>query len=242
MTMTNLTVYEKARKALQIIKEDSPALLATRPNLYKRCLDGVATFEALRARVTPQTGPGTYCSLKGQQSAPLFAAASLDNVLTVLLYETADHKWEWDAVTDIPGLVFGSPTSRPYATREEAEQAAVSGLEMLGVDQKPAGGYVPVPDPDTKIQIRLDGRAYTVCALPEECVTYAITMGMREFSLTKDALLASFANTLLRDRQTSYAANAVLLTLLANCGWTDVTQEVLDDFCAANGIDMVEAA
>jgi len=113
---------------------------------------------------------------------------------------------------------------------------------MLGVEQIPGEGYELVPDADTKRQILLNDCTYIVRAMPREWVICGITEGMREFSLSKDALLASFANTLLRDRQTSYAANAVLLTLLANCGWTDVTQEVLDDFCAANGIDMVEAA
>jgi len=86
MTITNLTARDKALKALQIIKSGSPALLATRPNLYKQCLDGVATFEALRPRVTPQIGPCCYGSLRGQQRAALFAAATLDNVLTVLLH------------------------------------------------------------------------------------------------------------------------------------------------------------
>jgi len=243
MTITNLTARAKALKALQIIKSGSPELLATRPNLYKQCLDGVATFEALRPRVTPQIGPGYYFSLSGQQSAALFAAATRDNVLTVLIHETADHKWAWDVVTDIPGLVFGSPTSEPCATREEAEQDAVSsGLGMLGVELISREGYEPVPEADTKRQIVLNDCTYIVRAMPREWVICGITEGMREFSLSTDALLASFANTLLRDRHPSYAAKVVLLTLLNNCGWTHVTQEVLDDFCAANGIDMSEMA
>jgi hypothetical protein len=35
-------------------------------------------------------------------------------------------------------------------------------------------------------------------------------------------------------------AKAVLLTVLANCGWTHVAQVVLDDFCGVNGIDVNE--
>jgi len=145
MTITNLTVFEKARKALQIIKEGSPALLATRPNLYKRCLDGVAAFEALRPRVTA-TEPGTYHSLAGQQFAQMIANASLDNVLTVLIDETVDHKWSWDVVTDVQGVLFGSPPTTPCETREEAEAAVIEALGQFGQEAKPAEGYEPVPD------------------------------------------------------------------------------------------------
>ena len=242
MTIINSTASLKAHKALNIIKEYSPTLLATRPNLYKRCLDGVATFEALRPRVTPDTEQGTYCSLAGQETARMFATASLDNVLTVLINETADHKWEYDVVTDIQGLIFGSPVSEPCATREDAEQGTIFALGMLGVEQKPAEGYVPILDPDTKRQIRLNGDTYIVSAMPEELVAYAITDGMRKFSLSEDALLAGLAYNLLQEAFPSDAAEGVALTLLANCGWTHVTQEVIDDFCAANGIDMGEAA
>src|SRR5271156_6967845 len=98
MTIINSTTRCKAHKALDLIKEYSLILLATRPNLYKQCLDGVAIFEALRPRVTPHTEQGTYCSLTGQETARMFATASLDNVLTVLINETADHKWEYDVV------------------------------------------------------------------------------------------------------------------------------------------------
>jgi hypothetical protein len=90
--MINPTTRNKAHKALAIIKEYSPALLATRPNLYKRCLDGVGAFETLRPRVTPSE-PGNYYSLAGQQFAERIATASLDNVLAVLIEETPDHKW-----------------------------------------------------------------------------------------------------------------------------------------------------
>src|SRR5215472_7782770 len=127
MPIMNSTTRLKAHRALDIIKEYSPALLATRANLYKRCLDGVATFEALRSRVT-RTEPGTYYSLAGQQLAQKFAVASLNNVLTVLIDERADHKWRWDVVTDIPGLAFGSPESTPCGTQHEAEQAVIGAL------------------------------------------------------------------------------------------------------------------
>jgi hypothetical protein len=35
-------------------------------------------------------------------------------------------------------------------------------------------------------------------------------------------------------------AKAVLLTVLASCGWTHVAQVVLDDFCGVNRIDADE--
>jgi len=68
---------------------------------------------------------------------------------------------------------------------------------------------------------------------------------MQVHLLTEDALLAGLANMLLRE---SYPPNsrdeakAVALSLLANCGWTHVTQEVVEDFCAANGVEMGEMA
>src|SRR5215813_14935691 len=126
---SNRYISFKAHEALAIIKAFSPALLATRPNLYKRCLDGVTTFEALRPRVTP-SGPGCYCSLAGQQLAQNLATASLDNVLTVLIDETTDHKWRWDVVTDLP-VAFGSPEKKPCGTREQAEQAVIGALGMF---------------------------------------------------------------------------------------------------------------
>jgi hypothetical protein len=241
MTIINSTAPIKAHKALHVIKEYSPTLLATRPNLYKLCLDGVAIFEKLRPRVTTPDGSGTYCSLAGQRFAAMVATASLDNVLTVLIYETIHHKWGCDVVTDIPGLIFGSPVSEPFPTREEAEQAALAALGMLGAEQKPAADYEPISDPDTKHQIRLNDESYIVSDMPEEWVRRVIIDGMREFRLTEDALLARFARTLLQGNP-SGPVKGVLLTLLANCGWTHVTQEVHDDFCAANGIDMGEAA
>jgi hypothetical protein len=50
--------------------------------------------------------------------------------------------------------------------------------------------------------------------------------------------LARFANLVLVDGVDNHR---VALTMLANCGWTHVTLQILEDFCAANGIDMDEA-
>jgi hypothetical protein len=123
----------RARKAVGVIRRESLTIMATwNGNLYKRCLEGVAEFVRLLPRVKPATEPARYCSLMGQQAAGQFAGASLDNVLTIMIGETADHKWQYDIVTDIPGVCFGSPVGRPLASREEAEKGALSGLALLG--------------------------------------------------------------------------------------------------------------
>jgi hypothetical protein len=70
--------------------------------------------------------------LLGQQIAGSLAEASLDNVVTVLIGETADHNWQFDIVTDIPGLCFGSPVGHPLASREEAEKGALGRARALG--------------------------------------------------------------------------------------------------------------
>lgn len=119
----------RARKAVDVIRRGSLTIMATwNGDLYKRCLEGVAEFERLRPQVKPTTEPARYCSLKGQQVAGQFAGASLDNVLTALIGETADHNWQFDIVTDIPGVCFASPVGRRLASREEAERAALGGL------------------------------------------------------------------------------------------------------------------
>ena len=57
---------------------------------------------------------------------------------------------------------------------------------------------------------------------------------MRIEGTTCDGLLARFAKLVLLDGAENHP---VALTTLANCDWTHVTQEILENFCAANGID-----
>jgi hypothetical protein len=243
MTRTNAARI-KAHRAFSRIKESSPTLLATRVNLYKKCLDGVSVFEALRPRVTPRSNVASYTSLTGQRTAPLFAAATLDNVLTVLIDETVDHKWQWDVVTDIPGLTFGSPIGQSCASREEAEKCAICGLEMLGAEQTPSEDFRNTDVSDAGLQIRVNGDTYIVPEWPDDFLSYAVSMGKVHYSTTGDALLAIVADNVLRDtyppgRKSEF--KAIALGLLANCGWTHLTREVLDEFCAANGINLSEA-
>jgi hypothetical protein len=152
----------KARKAVQIIKQGCPTLVATRSDLYRKCMDGVTVFEVLRRRGVPKSDePFHYGSLLGQQTAHLFAKATLDNVLTVLIEETPDRKWSWNVVLD-NGLVFGSREIEPCASREEAEEGALAGLGVIGSSAEPAPDYTPEVTPEEKLQIRVNSTAYVV--------------------------------------------------------------------------------
>jgi hypothetical protein len=241
----------RARKAVDVIRRGSLTIMATwNGNLYKRCLEGVAEFERLRPRVKPTPEPARYCSLLGQQAAGQFAGASLDNVLTVLIGETADHKWQFDIVTDLPGVSFGSPVGRPLASREEAEKGALGGLALFGVPLQPADDYEP-EDLDGREPIRVKGTMYGVAKQRYEQWSMLFLEICRQLGLTPDEVQIIFARLLLDDAAghpapcrplTSLApdqAKNVALGVLANSGWTQVNEEVVEGFAAANGIDLV---
>ena len=246
MTSTILrTTRAKAHKAYDLLKAYSPTLLATFPNLYKKCLDGVTTFEALRQRYEADSPapiePGTYSTLAGQILAQQLATASLDSVLTVIIEQIRDQKWRCHIVTEVPGLMFGSPQDFPLNTREEAEQAVVVAFAMLGKEAIPAEDYKPEPNPDSKRHIRLNRGSYTVSKLPDEVVFEMIAETMKEMSMSYEAVQASLAHSVLYGKYASDAVKGCTLTLLANIGWTHISEEVLENFCAANGLDMGEA-
>jgi hypothetical protein len=157
-------------------------------NLYKHCLEGVAAFE----RLTPPADTARYGSLMGQQAAGRFAAASLDNVLTVLIGETADHKWQFDIVTDVPGVCFGPPVGRPLASRDEAEKGALAGLALLGAPLQPADDYEP-EDLDRWEPIRVHGTMYHVAKLAHEQLSIPFPDLCRELGLTPDEVQIIFA-------------------------------------------------
>jgi hypothetical protein len=219
-------------------------------DLYKRCLEGVAEFERLRPRVKPTAEPARYCSLMGQQVAGQCAGASLANVLTVLIGETADHKWQFDIVTDIPSVCFGSPVGRPLASREEAEKGALGCLALFGAPLQPADDYEP-EDFEDREPIRVNGTMYGVAKLRGEHWSMAFLEICRELGLTPDEVEIIFARFLLDDAAghsalcqvlTSLAPNqakSVALGVLANSGWIQVSEEVVEGFAAANGIDLV---
>ena len=139
----------KARESFEIRKRDS-ILLSTIPNLYKLCTDGAAYFEAIRSQVVPQTEKGQYTSLAGQQLAQVNAAATLDDVLAVLIRERSDHKWSCDVVVDGPGgsFVKGTRESEPCATREEAESHALPILSGIGQPSEAHPDYEDEAEPD----------------------------------------------------------------------------------------------
>jgi hypothetical protein len=225
----------RAYKALEIVKTMSPTQLASRVN-YKKCKDGVAVFEALRSRVKRAPAPITYGSLAGQKMAPLLAAGSLDDVLSVLIEETPDGKWRCDVVLNF--TVMGTPEGSACETRQDAEQLALAVLSHLGAEFKPAEHYEPAKDPENKLQIRLNREGYIVSALPEDSVLYlGFGSMMLDFSCSAEALCVALAHLLLQQPDMPATTKTVSLTLLANCGWTHISQEVLDDFCATNGID-----
>ena len=241
----------RARKAVDVIRRESLTIMATwNGNLYKRCLEGVAEFERLRPRVAPAANTARYCSLMGQQAAGQFAAASLDNVLTVLIGETADHKWQFDIVTDIPGVCFGSPVDHPLASREEAEKGVLAGLALLGAPLQPADDHEP-EDLDHWEPIRVHGTMYYVVKLPHEQLSIPFLDLCRELGLTPDEVQIIFARMLLDDATghpapgrelTSLAPDQVknvALGVLANSGWTHVSEDVIEGFAATNGVDLV---
>jgi hypothetical protein len=240
----------RARKAVDVIRRESLTIMATwNGNLYKRCLEGVAEFERLRPRVKPAADTARYCSLMGQQAAGHFAAASLDNVLTVLIGETADPKWQDDIVTDVPGVCFGSPVGHPLASREEAEKGALSGLAPLGAPLQPAEDYEP-QDPGGWEPIRVNGSVFGAPKATYEQLSMPFLEICRDLGLTLDELQIIFARMLLDDAAghpvrcrvlTSLApdqAKSVALGILANFGWSHVSEEVVEGFAAANGVDL----
>jgi hypothetical protein len=91
----------------------------------------------------------------------------------------------------------------------------------------------------------VNGDIYVVSEWPAEMIYQSIRLGMQMHLGTEDALLAKLGNMLLQERYPPNIrdeAKTMALSLLANCGWTHVTPEVLEDFCAAYGIEMGEMA
>ena len=113
----------QALQAFSIVKTNSPMTLATLPNLYNRCVEGVRLFHALRKRlVVNWRSSYYYSSLAGQQAATLFSEATLDNVLTILLEETYDRKWSWSIIVD-NGLILAPPKPSPALRVKKQNEA-----------------------------------------------------------------------------------------------------------------------
>ncbi len=115
---------------------------------------------------------------------------------------------------------------------------------MLGAEQTPSEDFKIADVSNEGLQIRVNCDTYIVPEWPDDFLTYAVSMGRVHYSATGDTLLAIVADTVLRDAYPSSVqckSKAIALGLLANCGWIHLTREVLDEFCAANGIDLREA-
>jgi hypothetical protein len=231
----------KALRAFEIIKRASPTRLGTRPGIYSECIEGTAVLEALRQRgISKPDEPVPYTTLAGQRAASVLADATVDSVLTVLIHEGPDHKWSWRIVVDVNnGIILGSPEGEPCESREDAEKGALSGLGVIGATPAPAPDYEPVAEPDDKLQIRVNGVVYIVRKVGDDPkFDQAIIGAMRIEQTTFDGLMARFANLVLVEGADNHPT---ALTVLANYGWTHVTPQILEDFCAANDVDMDEA-
>jgi hypothetical protein len=237
-TSNTATAKARALAAVRICRESCPTLLGARPFLYKKCLEGVYAVERLRPHVKTTDEPFTFCSLRGQQIAEIFASATLDNVLSIVVDQNADQRWRFDIITDVPGLVYGTPEGDPgHETREATEEAAIAGLAMLGRKAVPAVGYVPVPDPDSVIGIVLGDRSWAVPDLPKE-VTEELLRTLDSFGRSIAEKAARLADRLAADFDPEDRSDLISLTILANCGWTHVSRAIVDEFCAAHGIDL----
>ena len=99
---------------------------------------------------------------------------------------------------------------------------------MIGRSAKPGPDYVPEAEPDQKLWIRINGTGYVVQKVSDDPkFLEALREGMRIEGTTCDGLLARFAKLVLLDGAENHP---VALTTLANCDWTHVTQEILENF------------
>jgi hypothetical protein len=229
---------KKALKAYDLIKLKSPSTLLPRVT-YKKLKDGYAEFERLRPLVKPQAVT-QYDSLPLQHFKDDFERGTLDDVLSVLI-EPHNGGWRWDVVLSFSA--FGSPEGHPCPTREEAERMVLDMLGMLGSKMGPAPGYTPVADTGC-LPIVFDhpnGRRaqYKAPNLNTEDTRELWSNCVRNFpTLSPDELIAAAACQALTGNDEDI--RKIVLTLLANLKWTHVTNEIIDQYCAAEGVDLHE--
>src|SRR5258707_2969056 len=89
----------RAHRAYDVIKGTPTSPMAYVPGLYKKCLDGVELLEQLKPQVegskVPSAQSAGYNTPATKVLAEKFATLTIDNVLTIILEEKADHKWSW---------------------------------------------------------------------------------------------------------------------------------------------------
>jgi hypothetical protein len=192
------TNMARGREAFEIIQRYGSARMTSTPNLYKLCLDGVAIADEIIAKgVTPYTEVQQYQSLAGQICAAKFAAASLDDVLSVLIVEQPDHTWTYDVVARAD-LIWGSAEGYPMPTRELAIMGAHTCFQVLGASWEAAPDYEDVENPDDWCQVRIgeseDTDTYRVRNLPDALVREAVQGGMQVESGSFPVMQARLAN------------------------------------------------
>ena len=213
------------------------------PNLYKKCIDGVAVVAEVIAKGIPAPDelPLRYGTLAGQSSAAKFTAATLDDVLSIILVELPDHTWTFDIIVS-NYLIYGLSEGETVATREEAIEGARKCLLPIGQPWVPAEGYEPVENPDEWCQLRIgdgknDGKTYIVPSVSEEVLREAVQGGMKVENCSYTVMQARLANLVVNDG--GMAEHPVAACFLANLGWAHVNQSILEAFCVKHDIDMI---
>jgi hypothetical protein len=229
----------RAREALAIA-QGSPVLKAIwHGHLYKRCLDGIADLNRLRQLVGPiePNKDGDYNTSRGKELADAFENLTIDNVLTVLIGETKPGEWRYDLILD-NGIGFGSPVATPEKSREEAEKGIVAVLGCFGHKSKPMRNY------EDDAIIRVNGNVYPV-PMNDELETFldkAVKDCMSRTGVTLDQQQVLYAKILLDHDcgvEPRFKIPPVLAAAYLVCfGWTHVSQEIIDGFAAANGVDV----
>jgi hypothetical protein len=232
---------KKARKAYDLIKVKSPSVLLPRIN-YKRLKEGYAEFERLRPLIKPHEGAVQYGSLPFEHYKDEFERATLDDVLSVLIDPHPKGGWRWDVILEFTAV--GSAEGRPCSTREEAERQVLETLGILGCKQEAAPGYTPVGNTDDYLQIVFDhpngNRARFNAPHLERTEAQTMWDGVwRQFpNLSPEELQAAAACMVLTGDDED--VRKLTLTLLAHCNWTHVTDEIIDQWCEENGVDLRE--
>jgi hypothetical protein len=232
----------RGRQAFELVQQHGSTRMASIPNLYKTCMDGVAIAAEVIAKgiEPPETLPLRYSSLTGQASAVKFTAATLDDVLSIILAEQPDHTWTFDIVVN-DSLIYGIAEGESVASREAAIEGARKSLSLLGHPWEAAEGYEPCENPDDWCQLRIGSGAatktYRVPSAPEEYLREAVEGGMKADNCSFAVIQARLANLVCNDG--GIEEHPVAACFLANLGWTHINQSILESFCAKYKVDMI---
>ena len=120
----------------------------------------------------------------------------------------------------------------------------------MGAPLQPADDYEPA-DLDGWKPIRVNRSVFGVAKVTYEQLSMPVLEICRDLGLSPDELQIIFVRMLLEDAAghpvhcrvlTSLApdqAKSVALGALANFGWSHVSEEMVEDFVPANGVDLV---